>query len=120
LWILGGFVISGGITGTTAEPYLVYDINRQTIDLESNPGAFTAIGDKVFFTADEGTKGRELYVSDGTPEGTTLLKDIRPGPVPTGVNWLTAFQGSLFSLHLMELQTKSSGGATAHRREHCP
>lgn len=32
-----------------------------------------------FFTADDGVHGRELWVSDGTPDGTRMVKDITPG-----------------------------------------
>src|SRR5262245_33682920 len=34
----------------------------------------------VYFTATDGTNGFELYKSDGTSGGTTLVKDINPGP----------------------------------------
>ena len=34
----------------------------------------------AFFAANDGTWGMELWRSDGTPEGTTLVKDILPGP----------------------------------------
>jgi len=40
----------------------------------------TASEDLIFFRADDGINGKEPWVSDGTPEGTALLKDIRPGP----------------------------------------
>lgn len=33
----------------------------------------------VFFSANDGTHGNEIWVSDGTTGGTTLLKDINPG-----------------------------------------
>src|SRR5262245_44804689 len=39
------------------------------------------MGDQVFFVADDGLHGRELWVSDGAEDGTQLLKDIN-GFVP--------------------------------------
>ena len=33
----------------------------------------------LFFTADDGVNGQELWKSDGTAAGTTLVKDIYPG-----------------------------------------
>jgi ELWxxDGT repeat protein len=33
----------------------------------------------MFFGADDGVNGHELWVTDGTVEGTRLVKDIRPG-----------------------------------------
>jgi ELWxxDGT repeat protein len=56
---------------------LVKDINPDTV--ASAPSAGFTLGSKSFFTADDGVSGREVWVSDGTSAGTTLLKDIRAG-----------------------------------------
>jgi ELWxxDGT repeat protein len=37
-------------------------------------------GGRVLFRANDGTQGQEAWVTDGTPEGTRLLRDINPGP----------------------------------------
>lgn len=46
----------------------------------SNPTNFAQIGtDKVLFFATDATHGRELWITDGTEGGTSLLKDINSG-----------------------------------------
>ena len=34
----------------------------------------------LFYTSGDNTTGRELWKSDGTAAGTTMVKDIVPGP----------------------------------------
>lgn len=45
----------------------------------SPPSHLTSLGDTLFFVADDGESGKELWRSDGTPRGTVLVKDISPG-----------------------------------------
>src|SRR5690606_7305836 len=45
--------------------------------------ALVNVGNKWFFSAVDGEHGREPWVSDGTPEGTFMLKDIWPGYNPS-------------------------------------
>lgn len=40
----------------------------------------TASGGRLFFVGRDESTGLELWTSDGTPEGTRLVKDIFPGP----------------------------------------
>jgi ELWxxDGT repeat protein len=72
--------------GTTAGTVLVKDIRPGAIWYPSAPGEWgsypsylTNVNGTLFFTAADGTHGRELWTSDGTTAGTTLVKDIDPG-----------------------------------------
>jgi ELWxxDGT repeat protein len=48
-------------------------------------------GYKAFFAADDGTHGQELWVTDGTAEGTMMVKDINPGAGSSNVSYLARF-----------------------------
>jgi ELWxxDGT repeat protein len=58
-------------------PYLIRDINEN--GAPSNPRGLVTIGSITYFYADDGIYGRELWRSDGTEDGTYLVKDINPG-----------------------------------------
>src|SRR5262245_30904868 len=45
----------------------------------SNPANFVVVKNTLFFVADDGVHGPELWMSNGTATGTVLLKDIHPG-----------------------------------------
>jgi ELWxxDGT repeat protein len=63
-----------------ADPaFLVKDINTVALNGGSEPWNLFAVGDEVYFTAQERFHGREMWRSDGTPNGTELVKDILPG-----------------------------------------
>lgn len=40
---------------------------------------FAVAGGRGFFVADDGVSGRELWVTDGTPGATRLVRELRPG-----------------------------------------
>lgn len=46
--------------------------------LENNP-EFVVFNSELYFFADDGVHGKELWKTDGTDEGTVLVKDIVPG-----------------------------------------
>lgn len=45
----------------------------------SDPFIIGSTGTLVFFTASTNAHGEELWVTDGTPQGTHLVKDLNPG-----------------------------------------
>jgi ELWxxDGT repeat protein len=77
------------------QPQLVLDIDPNGSD-GSAPTELTAIGSTVYFAADDGTHGVELWKSDGTPSGTVLVKDINPGETGSSPNHLANIDGTLF------------------------
>jgi ELWxxDGT repeat protein len=75
---------------------LVRDINSVPELWGSDPSNLTKIGNKLFFVATTNLSGQELWVSDGTPGGTTLVKDIHPGTASSNVNAMTNVNGILY------------------------
>ncbi len=59
---------------STGNVSLVKDINNGAGD--SNPADLVEYNDKVYFSANGGNKGTELWVTDGTTEGTELFRDL--------------------------------------------
>ena len=72
--------------GTAAGTVLVKDIypndNPDPFYKGSNPRQFTAANGLLYFVANDGVHGRELWKSDGTLVGTALVQDINPSPDP--------------------------------------
>lgn len=88
-------------------------------DVDTPSGRFATLGNRLFFRADAGTTGQELWVSDGTAAGTALLKDIFPGARSSEILWLTAGNGRVYfvaddGVHGRELWT-SDGTAAGTR-----
>ena len=73
------------VSASAQTPQLLKDINTQ---LSPNPsskaGPFVQLGSKTIFAATRSDVGNELWISDGSSKGTTLLKDILKGRGSSG------------------------------------
>jgi ELWxxDGT repeat protein len=68
----------------SAEPILVKDVNTVLPGSQFLPAGQSIeppveMGGFLYFPANDGYHGRELWRTDGTAEGTTLVRDINPG-----------------------------------------
>jgi ELWxxDGT repeat protein len=72
---------------------LVADINATGVG--SGPTSFLVGADKLFFVADDGKHGKELWISDGTEAGTRLLVDATPGPTGSVFRSMLQVAGSV-------------------------
>lgn len=85
--------------GTSAGTQLIKDLNTGSNyghPRSSYPSDFTAIGNTIYFTAEDATNGRELWKTDGTAAGTVLVRNIRPGSSSSSPFDLTAVGTTLF------------------------
>ena len=67
--------------GTEAGTVMIKDVNTDN-SVENGKGAFGGtfnVNNKIIFEAFNTTTNRELWVTDGTEAGTTILKDINAG-----------------------------------------
>ncbi len=91
--------------GTTVGTVLVSDLTLGTgtgFNTGNNTDRFTNVNGTLYFRHTEISTGRELWKSDGTSAGTTLVADLRPGSDASGFGYssmpegLTNVNGTLF------------------------
>lgn len=91
-FILAAMLVSFiGINAQTTPTFeMLKDINPSG---DSMPTDLINYNSKIFFTADDGAHGRELWVTDGTE--TKLLKDIYPGENGSDISNFKILNGKL-------------------------
>lgn len=62
----------------------------------SNPRGFVRFGSLVYFTANNGTHGSELWRTDGTAQGTIMVVDLEPGASGSLPSELVVGPGALY------------------------
>jgi ELWxxDGT repeat protein len=98
----GGLVFSARQSTRGREPWIAGPTQARRLrdiapgTLSSSPRDFTPLGELVLFTANDGSHGRELWRTDGTPSGTRMVKDIWRGADGSNPGSLTVFRGRVY------------------------
>ncbi|AIZ42898.1 thrombospondin type 3 repeat-containing protein [Cellulophaga baltica] len=79
--------------GLIENTYLVKDFESGTYD---DITSLTPVGRKVFFVAENGSDNRELWVSDGTGEGTIQLTDRNVNYSTEGIYNIIEYNGKVY------------------------
>ncbi len=103
--------MNSGHTASNSDFHLVKDINALA---ESNPhsnpslltdihwniyndsASYAVLDNVAYFAADDGIHGNEFWRSDGTAEGTYMVKDIVPGLSSSAIFDITAVNGKIY------------------------
>lgn len=94
-------------TNSSAQLALEFDINKKPS--ASQPNNFVQVGSDIFFLADNGTFGEEVWKHDLTDGSTTQVTDIQPGAFGAGIDYLFPFQDYIY------LNAQTSSGNRLHR-----
>ena len=74
------------VTAVHAEPArLVRDLETSAVNESSFPTDFAVWRGRAYFSAIDHRRGRELWTTDGSRQGTRLVRDVSPGPI-SGAN----------------------------------
>lgn len=89
--------------GTAAGTMMVRDIRvgpsgsgTATSNMDGAKELSANVNGVLYFVADDGVHGAELWTSDGTTAGTVIAADINPGSAGSSPAWLTNVNGKLF------------------------
>lgn len=83
--------------GTVPGTAMLKDINPGPASSWGGLGtSFVKRGTSLIFFAEDATSGRELWITDGTASGTTLVKDITPGTESSQMDHLVASDSGAF------------------------
>ena len=106
-----------GVPVTLLTPTLVRDINPGG---DSQLSELTVVGDSIYFAATDGVHGTELWISDGSHDGTHQVRDLVPGSQGSKPLGLTAVGDRVYfsatdAAHGRELWVSDGSYSGTHR-----
>lgn len=93
LFLAYGLAVIWSTPARASAPVLVEDINPTG---SSAPTALQNVGGRLFFQADDGVNGVEVWISDGTEAGTLLVRDIMVGPQGAYPRSFAGLEGGIY------------------------
>jgi len=109
--------------GTAAGTYLVKNISPDPgggVYASSGPQGFCVYKNKVYFSANDGTHGQELWVTDGTEANTVMVKDVQPGSNGSLPYHSIVYNDKLYFITWGQYQLWVTDGTEANTREVAP
>ncbi|MCA9013496.1 MAG: hypothetical protein KDB01_27285, partial [Planctomycetaceae bacterium] len=99
--------------GTIDGTVIVKDIRTDGDEYFGDEGVAVSaatVGGTLYFAADDGIHGPEIWKTDGTPEGTQLFKDVFPGEEGSNPRELLAVGDTLFFSAELSSETPDEEG----------
>src|SRR5438876_992683 len=93
IFVLG--VCCAALSRAQGAAFMVKDINTTAAGGSSYPQNLTDVNGTLFFSANDGVNGTELWKSDGTDAGTVMVKDINPGAGSSSPGAMANLNGTL-------------------------
>jgi ELWxxDGT repeat protein len=115
--VFGAFKVSSGYElyksdGTANGTTLLKDIRVDNSDeLGSSPFPLKVLNGKLLFYANEDATGYELWTTDGTTGGTTLVKDINTGINGSAISVYASVQSAIIGNSVFFVAYTSANGA---------
>lgn len=78
-------LLPDGVTANISQNKQVYAQKNMAVAGSREKGYY------AFFSATDADHGEELWVTNGTAEGTHMVKDINPGLATSDIQWITRF-----------------------------
>ena len=95
-----GFNVRNRLRFQTLESRLALSTNPTLIDFDSStvsdPTSFVEVGELTYFVASDTQNGRELWVTDGSVQGTRLVADVNEGEDSSTPTELVELDGQLY------------------------